>query len=121
MDELSRVEPKRGNAYVINTDDRDERGVHWICCCFGDDVTVYMDSYGAPPAQRMADFMRRGGKPIIYSNVQIQSLESDVCGQHCIALIKALGGAREILAPFNEYIYGFDLHDLEQNDARLRH
>jgi hypothetical protein len=117
MDQLQNIEPKEGAGYVANTDDANESGVHWICCYFGKDVTAYMDSYGAPPPQRMANFMRRGGKPIIYSNVQIQSLDSDVCGQHCCALLRKLSKCTGAVMPtFNEHVYGFSLHDYEAND-----
>jgi len=119
MDEIAEKVPRKQGAYVVNTDDRDERGVHWICCCFGDDATVYLDSYGAPPPQRMADFMKRGGNPVLYNGIQIQSLESDVCGQHCCALLKKLSKKRDVIRAFNEHVYNFDLDDLDKNDATV--
>ena len=132
MDELERIKPKPRTSYVANTDDRADRGVHWVCCVFGDDLTCYMDSYGAPPSVRMADFMRRAENPILYNTAQVQSLESDVCGLHCIGMIRALTtpedsspkpndrGRACLMTKFNDYIYGFDIHELDANDARVR-
>ena len=126
MDELERIKPKPRTAYVANTDDRADRGVHWVCCVFGDDLTCYMDSYGAPPPVRMADFMKRADNPILYNTAQVQSLESDVCGLHCIGMIRALTvpesgrGRAGLMTKFNDYIYGFDIHDLDANDERIR-
>lgn len=95
MDQLPRK--RQRGLYVINMDDYDEPGSHWVAVC--DDGTVeYMDSYGLPPFDlRCLKFV---GSDFVYNTIPIQRQYSNACGFHCIYFL--LNRARSV--PANDII-----------------
>lgn len=77
---------KKDCYYVINYDDSDEEGSHWISvhCCPNHKVE-YFDSYGMYPGKK--EFLNFMGKTFIYNNVQLQHNLTTVCGQWAIFFI----------------------------------
>ena len=73
-------------AYVINTDNHDEPGSHWIavfCDKFG--RVEYMDSYGlAPLDERCRNFL---GSDFTYNILALQRPLSSACGFYCVYYI----------------------------------
>ena len=74
--------PKKLNDgyYVINLN-----GVsHWTCLLKNDKDYLYYDSYGFYASQEVEDQI----KEYIYSDIDIQSLESTACGFYVVAWMK---------------------------------
>lgn len=64
--------------YVINTDDHDEPGEHWVAVYNKE----YFDSFGVPPQdKRLIDFL---GPNVIYNSVPLQQLLTNACGFYCV-------------------------------------
>ena len=76
-------------SFVANTDTSDEKGEHWVAFYFDHDGNAeYFDSYGIPPLNdHLEHFFNNNGKNHKHNTVQLQGLNSTVCGQYCIAYI----------------------------------
>ena len=79
--------PKRQSpgAYVLNFDDHDEPGSHWVAVYDDGCQVEYMDSYGYPPLdQRCVAFL---GAKYEYNSVPLQRMFSKACGYYCLYFI----------------------------------
>ena len=102
MDRLP-IRAQTSAAYVINMDDHDEPGSHWIavfCDKYG--RVEYMDSYGLVPLdERCRNFL---GSNFTYNTLALQRLLSSACGFYCVyyLLHRARGiSAESILKPLS--------------------
>lgn len=71
---------------VVNTDPDYKEGSHWIAI-FIDKFRngEYFDSYGLPPfVAHHKRFLRTNCKTFVFNTQEMQSLNSDVCGQYCL-------------------------------------
>ena len=66
--------------YVVNTDDRDGPGIHWIALWVMPERIEFMDSFGHVSEYYGWTF----GLPTLYNTQQLQSHDSDVCGAYCL-------------------------------------
>lgn len=72
--------------FIVNLDDCDKPGSHWIVIDRHQGDTFYFDSYGMPPlhgdlADKLIDMTR---STISWNNTHLQELDTNVCGQYCI-------------------------------------
>ena len=88
IDELPTWKP--GRAYVINTDEKDKPGEHWVAVYNNE----YFDSYGFPPLDvRLTKFLPK----FTYNATQLQRVLSNACGFYCVYYIlhRARGNSAE--------------------------
>lgn len=78
---------KKGESIIINLDDSDGDGTHWVCCFHGD-YMEYFDSFGLPPPENVLKMMKKMNKNCCYSTSQIQEAASSMCGYFCMYYIK---------------------------------
>ena len=90
-DELPHIKIKK-KFYIINLDDDDGPGTHWVLASNMDDkYVIYVDSYGAPAPNEALAFMKSAkNKKIIYNTSQIQEIGSAVCGYYCLFFAEQL-------------------------------
>ena len=73
---------------VVNTDDSNKAGKHWIAFYFADHgVIEVFDSYGNPAEiynKYFTDYLRNNAVCVKYNKTKLQSSFSDVCGQYCL-------------------------------------
>ena len=67
-------DPKRNVIYILNLQNSDQGGSHWVLLCNG----WYMDPYGTPPTKRISQFVTD------WNRDEYQSLESEACGFFCL-------------------------------------
>jgi hypothetical protein len=83
--------PQNG-VYIVNLDPSNLPGSHCVGIYLDNHLAEYFDSYGLPPFGANA---RQFLKPFVfnYNRVQIQSFQSDICGEYCClyAVSKSLG------------------------------
>lgn len=85
------IEQPQNGAYIINLDDSDGPGTHWVCCVFLDDCVVYFDSYGFPPcSDDVLKWMKSSGKKCMYNTDAYQADKSSACGFFCMMVIRQL-------------------------------
>ena len=69
-------------AYVINLDDHDEPGSHWVAVWKEGSIAEYMDSYGEPPSDiRCINFL---GSNCRYNTYRLQQVLANACGFYCV-------------------------------------
>ncbi|KAF0151264.1 MAG: hypothetical protein FD188_3457 [Ignavibacteria bacterium] len=69
--------------YIVNTDVSGGRGKHWVAFFHLSSRSIeFFDSFGRTPAS--LGFHLPYIQRIVHNPVQIQSNDSNVCGQHCI-------------------------------------
>jgi len=69
---------------VINYDNNDQAGTHWVAI-FIDPKSKqieYFDPFGVPPKKRILNLLNRIGLPFIFTNTQLQHLDSHACGYY---------------------------------------
>jgi hypothetical protein len=73
---------------VVNLDERDEPGSHWVAIFAPSPrEAFYFDSYGQPPPDGpISEFLGRFEK-VTPNKFPIQSIVSDVCGYYCAYFI----------------------------------
>jgi hypothetical protein len=78
---------KRGSC-IINMGDAATGGTHWVAILMSRTHSVYFDSFGAPPPQRVLAFMKKRGVKSFYSDRQLQDLKASSCGWYCVMMIE---------------------------------
>ena len=101
MDQLPTSIDTYPAAYIVNTDEHDEPGQHWVAVYFPVSTEAeFFDSYGHAPLyfdQRLADFVQK--KNVVYNTKRLQGPLSIVCGQYCLFYImhRSRGIAPDVL------------------------
>jgi len=87
-DELPEITNEKKYSMIINYNNHDESGSHWVCIC----NNTFFDSFGVVPSTIIQKFIRRnnGGKEIPYNSHQLQNELSVLCGYWCIVYIKMI-------------------------------
>ena len=86
--------PKRlenDRVMVINLDDMDGTGTHWVCIINSKDnkYVLYYDSFGIEYIDpKIFKFLKSSKKEILYNENQIQDISSVLCGYYCLKMIK---------------------------------
>lgn len=100
--------PRKGN-YIVNLASSTSFGTHWVACIIDDKVAYYFDSFGFPPPLEIRKFIKKRDikkiKKIIYSNKQIQKLNSNFCGDYCILFLFRM---KESNNNFNKFVSNFE-------------
>ena len=79
---MDRLPQRKPGAYVINADNHDEPGSHWMAVFCTRDRIEFMDSYGRPPPDaRLLQFL---GSNYSYNTVPLQKPLSNACGFYCL-------------------------------------
>ncbi len=99
-DELN-GKPKNGG-YIINLDNHDSIGSHWVAFYVRDTNATYFDSFGAVPPYEVCRFLNKGNVKSIYNTSFIQDLLSNCCGFYSIY-----------------FLYYFQHHKCKNNKAVL--
>lgn len=105
---------KRG-AYIVNLQSSKEgNGTHWVAFYYTPSGSYYYDSYGfVPPLEVEAKI-----RPYVYSDNQIQDLDSTACGYYCLAFVMFLHNKNNIERAYHTFINLFK-KDTEINDRIL--
>lgn len=76
--------PKKGVGYIINLEDSDEGGSHWVALKDG----AYFDSYGVPSTKAISKFVKH------WNTEQYQSINQESCGFYAVYVLKNLFAGR---------------------------
>jgi hypothetical protein len=78
------LRPQPNKGYILNLQDSDEPGSHWVALYNG----YYMDSYGCPPTQEIAPYVKD------WNRNDYQGFSSEACGYFAIYALKQLFAGR---------------------------
>ena len=91
------------------------------------DKNYYFDSYGQPPPEEVVKFLKTKGRKIVYSDQQLQKIDTDTCGEFVLSFIRYLlqyinGKSDQLLEQkYLKFIYDyFDPADLDGNEAKVK-
>jgi len=75
---------------IINYDNSTQAGVHWVAVFIDPKVkqVEYFDPFGVPPKKRILKLLNTLNMPFIFTNTQIQHLDSKACGYYASQYIK---------------------------------
>jgi len=115
---------KNGN-YIINLENHNQAGSHWVALVMGKSSCVYMDSFGMPPPEQIYELLEKKYKKVPYNKMEIQDMDSTYCGYFCIAFLsmfKKRGGVKtnnQMLAKLQDFQSHFS-KNTNENDRLLR-
>ena len=100
---------KKG-AYVINLDEYDDIGTHWIALYVRNDC-IYFDSFGV---EYLPNEIKQfsGSKEVTSNILRLQAYDSIMCGYFCLAFIDFMFAAKTLLQFTNMFLP----HEFEKND-----
>ena len=105
---------KKG-AYVINLDEYENTGTHWVALFVKPKYTVYFDSFGTEHIPK--EINKFSGNNDIKSNIfRIQAYDSIMCGYFCIELINYMFKGKTLL----DYNNLFSPNDFKKNDQVIK-
>ena len=109
---------KVGN-YIINLNNHDEAGSHWIALVCAPSQCCYFDSFGAPPPQIIEELMRKYYTKVNFNNFIIQSMQSQMCGYYCLGLLlwlkKASKQRNTLIFKVNSFVNLFEDNTIKNN------
>ena len=120
---LEIIYQKQKGAYVINLDEYENTGTHWIALFVKPKYTVYFDSFDVEHIpQEINKFIRSEelGHAVgnnIKSNIfRIQAYDSIMWGYYCIEFINYILKGKTLL----DYTNLFSPHDFKKNDKIIK-
>ena len=93
---------------VINIDETDGRGKHWVTLINRGDK-IYFDSFGVRLLKEVEELV---GKDLYYNTYRIQASDSNMCGYFCINFINNVKDVES----FHKWLLSYDVRDFEIND-----
>ena len=69
---------------IVNLQNSDENGSHWICYYKKGKLKYYFDSYGLDLPNELKSYLK---SPIYCSTFEIQKLNTKICGQLCTYML----------------------------------
>ena len=113
---------KKG-AYVINLDEYENTGTHWVALYFKPKYTVYFDSFGIEHIPKEInkfinnDTTKSSAIACIKSNIfRIQAYDSIICGYFCIEFINHILKGKTLL----DYTNLFSPNGFKKNDQVIK-
>ena len=86
-DILPHIKRKSNISIIINTANSKLIGEHWVAIKMINDECFYFDSFGVEIVNENIKEFVKIYKNVIYSTRCIQNIESDKCGEFCVAFI----------------------------------
>ena len=101
----------KDGAYVINLDEHDDIGTHWIALFCKTNEIVNFDSFGVEHVpEKIKKFI--GNKNIKANIYRVQANDLVICGYFCMGLIDFMLARKTLI----DYTTLFSPHDLDKND-----
>ena len=97
---------------IVNTAPYNTEGEHWVALVLQKNRCYYFDSFGLPVLNKNIIHFLYKYKKVTYTDVCIQHIYSEKCGQFCIAFIKHVHSN----SSYNDFISQFDFVKLYKND-----
>ena len=101
----------KDGTYVINPDDKNSKGAHWISLFIDRNLAIYFDYFGIEYIPQEV-LNRIKDKLITHSIFRIQDSESIICGFYCISFIEFMLVGKTLL----DYANLFSPNDCKKND-----
>ena len=116
-DQLQNYKFKTGY-YVVNLEDSDHGGTHWVSVIVENGRALYFDSFGVVPSLEVEEWLHNSKYKYVFNNRIIQHIDSIACGYFALGLIiyVILEKTKPLYEVVNDYLNLFDLNDYKKND-----
>ena len=105
---------KRG-AYIINLDEFENTGTHWVSLFVKTNEVIYFDSFGVEHIPK--EINKFIGNKNIKSNLfRLQAYDSIMCGYYCVEFINYMLKGKTLL----DYTNLFSPNDFKKNDKVIK-
>ena len=101
----------KDRVYVINMDDKQSKGMHWVSLFIDKNTAVYFDSFGIEYISQ-EPFRKVKDKSITRNIFRLQDDDSIMCGFHCFVVIEYMLALKTLLS----YTNLFSPNDYKKND-----
>ena len=113
LDELPHFPQRLPASLIVNTDTSIGNGDHWLALVLGKDKCFYFDSFGLPIVEEyLLKFLEPHYKVATFSDVCIQHIKSDKCGEFCILFVKHVKSK----TTYHKFLSHFNHKNLKEND-----
>ena len=114
LDELPPFPQILPASIIVNTDISTEIGNHWLALVLDESECFYFDSFGLPILEEtLIKYLEPYYSLVTYSDLCIQHIESDKCGECCILFVKHVN-SKPI---YENFLSQFNKNNLLQNDV----
>ena len=101
---------------IINLDDIEGLGTHWVCCWFSVDHFEYFDSFGLPPPFEWIENIPKKMKTFLRNDFQIQDIASVRCGYYCLLFLNEKKKGKS----YNEILQMFSRKNPQKNEKIVK-
>ena len=114
LDRLPDLPKKFPKSIIINTDQSNKPGDHWIAIVLTEKHAYYFDSFGLGIVdQEIQQFLLPRYSSIIFNSLSIQHILSDKCGYYCIYFVKNVHNFKS----YYKFLSNFMIDNLMLNDC----
>ena len=82
---------------IVNLDDNQGPGTHWVCYRNIDSFVEYFDPFGLIMPDEIYHYLLTSGKKRIYSQDEIQNRDSVLCGYWCLYYLNERQKGKSVL------------------------
>ena len=82
---------------IINLDDNQGPGTHWVCYRNIDSFVEYFDPFGLIMPDEVYHYLLTSGKKLIYPQDEIQNRDSVLCGYWCLYYLNERQKGKSVL------------------------
>ena len=101
---------------IINTDNINQSGEHWVALIFTINKAFFFDSYGVGVLENnILKYIEQGYSSYIHSVKEIQAVNSEKCGHFCIGFITKVNSVKT----YANYLKEFSLRNKMRNDLKI--
>ena len=101
---------------IVNTDSVQRPGDHWVGLVFTEEKCFYFDSFGVGILEvDIWRYVNNRYETFIHSVAEIQSIESEKCGEFCIGFVLHVKSIKS----YEKYIKKFHLKNTMLNDFEI--
>ena len=121
-DQLKNYKYPKDGYFILNLEDSDHGGTHWVILCVKNAIPCYFDSFGGIYSEQVESYLKKNyGKKVAFSAKIIQDFKSQECGIYCIVLVLYIKANPhlDILQAVNEYTNLFSSNP-KSNDKILK-
>lgn len=104
--------------YVMNLQNSDQYGSHWLSFLVKNKCVYYCDSFGMPPPKIEWDLFLKNGYNVYINYQQIQHIDSNLCGWFAVYFLFCMKYAKHksMITRFQRYLQQWDEKNLRKND-----
>ena len=90
--------------FIVNYDNSDLSGSHWVAVVKNNQFVYYFDSYGLRPLKEVIDKFKKNNR-FFYNDTAVQLNNSKICGQLCLYFIKEMVNETEFRVVMNKMFF----------------